>query len=264
MIRPKKSLGQHFLRDANIARNIVALLDPQPGETILEIGPGTGALTRFLGGKGARVFAVEIDARAAGILGEHFPPGGDIAILHGDILETDLATIAGPNGDKLRVIGNLPYFLSSRILFHLFDQAGSLRDAVLMLQREVARRLAAEPGNKEYGILSVMARLHADTRIAMHVPPTAFRPPPKVWSSVVHMTFRKDRSAAVADIEFFRRLVRSAFGQRRKRLANALSAFADGFVSLPPELAALLAGRAEERSLEEFIALANALTAAQT
>ena len=189
---PKKSLGQHFLHDGNIARNIVAQLDPRPEDHVLEVGPGPGVLTRLLAASGCHLVAADVDARAVEELRAIFPAGDfpRVELLHADILSLDPMTLLPPGAAKLRVIGNLPYNITSQILFRLFDFHDAVSDAVVMMQREVAERILAPEGNKEYGILSVVTQTHAAVRRCFHVSPNVFTPKPKVWSTVLHQIGR--------------------------------------------------------------------------
>ncbi|MEK6607220.1 MAG: 16S rRNA (adenine(1518)-N(6)/adenine(1519)-N(6))-dimethyltransferase RsmA, partial [Myxococcota bacterium] len=217
--RAKKSLGQHFLIDRNIVGKIAAACALHEGDVVLEIGPGTGALTRALAQTGARVIAVEIDPRLVAILEREKIPR--VTIVHGDALELDLARLAQEAGRRLVVAGNLPYNISSPVLFLLLDVCEAWSRAVLMLQREVAVRLGAPPGGKDYGVLA--ARLGALVAVdaLFDVAPGCFRPPPAVRSRVVRVTpLPVPRIRAPADA--YARVVRAAFGKRRKTLANAL------------------------------------------
>jgi 16S rRNA (adenine1518-N6/adenine1519-N6)-dimethyltransferase len=265
-LRPRKSLGQHFLVDAGTARRIASELAPQPGDCIVEIGPGRGALTRFLAVPGVTVLAVDIDARMlaeAGKLAQEEGWAERVRFLHADALRLDLTAIAAEQGRALRVAGNLPYNITSPLLFHIIDHRRAVGDCVFMMQREVAQRLVSPPGSREYGIPSVIAQLHADLRLAFHVPPEVFHPKPKVWSSVIGMRFRFDREERVSDYAQFRRLVRMAFGQRRKMLSNSLRPMLAGR-DLPDEIAARLHDRPEQLSVDDCIALCNALSASSS
>lgn len=280
---PKKSLGQHFLHDGNIARNIVAALDPRPEDTVLEIGPGPGVLTQLLAEHGCRVIAAEIDPRAITALHDRFPGAQypNIRFVEGDILRLELrallramadvsvsdasvpgaAAVTGPAAasEKLRVLGNLPYNITSQILFHLFDEHETVRDAVMMMQREVAERILAPPGGREYGILSVLVGTHCVARRCFHVSPNVFTPKPKVWSTVLHLEFHDRRLAKIRNYSFFRRLVKATFGQRRKTLSNSLRQLGPGIADMPREAKDFLPRRPEQLSIDEFIDLANIL-----
>jgi 16S rRNA (adenine1518-N6/adenine1519-N6)-dimethyltransferase len=256
--RPKKSLGQHYLRDENIARKIVSAIAPDGKAPLLEIGPGDGALTRHLLTATERLFLVELDDRNAELLRRHFL-GTTVTVLHEDILETDLTALAREAGAPLRVVGNIPYNITSPILFHLLDHRTAVRDATIMMQREVARRLVARPSTKDYGILAVFFQLFANPQFCFDVPPTAFSPQPKVVSSVVTLALRDRPAYPLDDEAYFRRLIRAVFGTRRKMLRHSLRVFLDG-IPLPERFQ--LAARPEELSVGELAALANDLYAA--
>ena len=225
----RKRFGQHYL-EAAWADKLVDAIDPRGTDTFLEVGPGPGALTLRLAPRVARLVAVEVDRDLAAALAPQLP--GNVEIVEADILTFDLA--AFPAGGPLRVAGNLPYNISSPIIFRLLDAARARRssapgqplvDATLMLQREVADRLTAAPGTADYGVLSISVQLEADVARVLALPPGAFRPPPRVHSAVVRLTFRPPR-VALRDPEVFERMVRGVFTQRRKTLANALAPFA--------------------------------------
>jgi 16S rRNA (adenine1518-N6/adenine1519-N6)-dimethyltransferase len=223
-MRPKKRLGQHFLQP-EWAEKLVEAIDPQPEDHFLEIGPGPGALTLRLARRVSHLTAVELDPDMIAALRPSLPP--NVTLVESDILDADLPALIG--GRRVRVAGNLPYNVSSPILFRLLDlhqAAGSLVDATLMLQREVAERIEAKPGTKDFGVLSIFVQLHADVRRLLTLPPGAFRPPPKVTSSVIRLTFRPPR-VRIEDPALFESMVRTMFTQRRKTLANALKPFAE-------------------------------------
>jgi 16S rRNA (adenine1518-N6/adenine1519-N6)-dimethyltransferase len=221
--RVRKRFGQHFL-ERPWAERLVDTIAPAPGDLFVEIGPGGGALTLPLAAAGARVVAVEIDRDLAAALQARAPEG--VSVVRADILDVDVPGLAG--GHRARLVGNLPYHLSSPILFKLIDwhrSSGLLIDATLMLQREVADRLAARPGTGEYGPLAIITGLHADVTRLFTLPPGAFRPPPTVRSAVVRLRFRPP-PVAVADEQVFTAMVRALFTRRRKTLLNALRPFA--------------------------------------
>jgi 16S rRNA (adenine1518-N6/adenine1519-N6)-dimethyltransferase len=254
-MRPRKRFGQHFLAPAWVEK-LIAAIAPTDGDRFLEIGPGPGALTLRLAPRVAHLTAVEIDRELAAGLAPQLPPNVDLVVA--DFLALDLSALveAGP----IRVAGNLPYNISSPILFRLIEMSRrfaarelpdtvaarphdpptprprepatarprepAILDATLMLQREVADRLVASPGTGDYGVLSISVQLYADVRRLMTLPPGAFRPPPKVHSAVVRLTFRPP-STPPRDEAVFHAMVRSMFTQRRKTLANALASFGD-------------------------------------
>lgn len=235
-MRPKKSLGQNFLQDPNIARKIIDSMDVYPEDRVLEIGPGTGVLTERLVGKVRELIAVEIDGRAVEYLKRRFHPG-EIRLLHQDVLDLDLHRVAGEclPGEALRIVGNIPYNITSPILFRLLEAREAFQDATLMMQREVARRLVARPGTREYGILAVLCGLQADVRLLFDVSPNAFFPKPQVMSTMVRLTPLSALRCQVDNFEFFRAMVRFVFGQRRKTLRNSLRAFMGDVAWTPPD-----------------------------
>ncbi len=222
----RKRFGQHFL-EASWVTKVIESLDARAGDTFLEIGPGRGALTKPLAPRVARLIAVEIDRDLASALVSEAPP--NVRIVSGDFLEVDFDEALKGIGLPVRVVGNLPYNVSSPILFKLLgaqDAGRRFSDATLMLQREVADRLTAVPGTGEYGALALQVALHADVRRLMTLPPGAFRPRPTVTSAVVRLRFRPP-AADVGDPAVFERVVRGIFVQRRKMLANAFKPVAD-------------------------------------
>jgi len=256
---PKKSLGQNFLRDDNIARKIVAAIDPQVDDCMLEIGSGEGALTRYLAGKVQKLIAVEIDHRVVQRLRENMAPC-TVDVRQEDFLTTDVAAIADQAGRRLRIVGNIPYNITSPIIFRLLDVRHVIGDATLMMQREVARRLVAVPRTKDYGILSVICQLYADVSALFDVSPNAFFPRPKVTSSVMRLVMLDGPRYELANEEFFRAMVRSVFGKRRKTLKNSLMYFFGDTFTLP-DLPVNLSRRPEELSLQELVSLSNLLFA---
>ena len=222
--RARKRFGQHFLEPV-WADKLVAAISPERDDRFLEIGPGPGALTLRLAPKVAQLVAVEIDAGMVAALRPTLP--SNVILVHGDFLEFDLRRLTAAGA--LRVAGNLPYNVSSPILFKLIDEhrvGGGITNATLMLQREVAERIEAGPGTRDYGVLSILVRLHADVRRVLTLPPGAFRPAPKVHSAVVRLDFRPP-AVALLDEAVFEQMVRSIFTQRRKTLLNALRPFAE-------------------------------------
>jgi 16S rRNA (adenine1518-N6/adenine1519-N6)-dimethyltransferase len=261
-IAAKKSLGQHFLRDRNIARNIVGALAPSPGDVVVEVGAGTGALTGLLAATGCRVIAVDVDERALRMLDEQRVAQGwtSVEVVHADFCTLDLAALYQREQAPLRILGNLPYNITSQVLFHVFDFSDMLLDAVFMMQKEVAERLTARPATKEYGILSVMTQLHADVRPLFKVSPEVFVPKPKVWSRVVALRFLRGARSRMRDFERFRAIVRGSFGKRRKTMLNCLRFLSVDPASLPGDLGFLLPLRPENLTIDHFIALADALS----
>jgi len=258
----KKSLGQHFLVDGNIIRKIVASLEPQPGDHVIEVGPGTGALTTSLYRRYPDMIALEVDPRAIEVLKRDMP---ELDVRHKDVLDVDWGKVSdrkseiGDREEKNRqpktdnrkhsIIGNLPYYITSPILFHVLDHRDYFREAVFMMQKEVAERLVARPRTKEYGILSVQTQLLSEVELLFDVPPTVFRPPPNVDSAVVRLRFT--RPFPDADPMFLKKLVRMAFNQRRKKLSNAIKDLLTE--DNRPRVAHWLDKRAEELVPEEFV-----------
>jgi 16S rRNA (adenine1518-N6/adenine1519-N6)-dimethyltransferase len=259
-LRAKKSWGQNFLGDEAILDSIAALAVTAPGERVVELGAGLGHLTARLLARGAEVVAVERDRDMARVLRGELE--GRVTVLEADAARIDYAAIAAAPSPGLAVVGNLPYHLTSPILFGLLDQAGAVSRAVFLLQREVAERLAASPGSKAWGLLSVLLQERATVSVERIVPPGAFHPPPRVESAVVRIAFGPARAGA-PDPARFRRLVKAGFGQRRKTLANALAA---ARVAPPEALANALAQagidarrRGETLTVAEWAALERAL-----
>lgn len=215
-IRPKKSLGQHFLTDRNIIEKIASSIPAQKGHRVIEIGPGTGALTEALLERFEEVHAVELDQRAIKVLEEKFP---GLPVHHQDVLKVDWSELS-IGKEKTHVVGNLPYYITSQILFSLLESRAMLADALLMMQKEVAERLVSEIRTKDYGILSVQTQLMSSPEILFPVSRHCFNPPPNVESAVVRLTFDKGKLDCSDD--HLKTVVRTAFNQRRKKLSNAL------------------------------------------
>ncbi len=261
-MRPRKRFGQHFLAP-EWAQKVVDAIAPAADQTFLEIGPGRGALTAPLASRARRVIAIEIDRDLAAGLQQAAPP--NVTIVTGDFLEMDLDALVrewAPS-EGLRIAGNLPYNVSSPILFRLLAVHRATRllgDATVMLQREVVERLAARPGTSEYGVLTVLARLHADVETLLTLPPGAFRPAPNVWSAVARLSFTAPK--VTVDAALFERFVKGLFSQRRKKVSNALKPLCKDPASAAPFLSA--AGidpgrRPETLDLPELAALAELL-----
>jgi 16S rRNA (adenine1518-N6/adenine1519-N6)-dimethyltransferase len=262
--RHKKALGQHFLHDPNYLARIVAAIAPQADDLLVEIGPGQGALTRPLLEKVEHLHVVEIDRDLIAWLGESFPPER-LTRHHADALRFDFGSLLpSPPGEgigrerktvcRLRVVGNLPYNISSPLLFHLADYAGLIRDMHFMLQKEVVDRMAAEPDTPDYGRLSVMLQSRFFVQKLFNVPPGAFNPPPQVDSAVVRLAPLPPEAIPYRDARRFAAIVARAFGQRRKTLRNTLK----GLVSLEvfERLGIDPARRGETLTVAEFAALA--------
>ena len=260
--RARKRFGQHFLEPAWVAR-LIAAVAPASDETFIEIGPGRGALTAPLAEHAGKVIAVELDRDLAATLAPRVPP--NVRLVQANFLDVNLAQLLQGEYTPVRVVGNLPYNVASPILFRLLDTADEgrlLRDATLMVQREVADRIVAAPGGGDYGAMSAQVQLVADVERVLSLPPGAFRPPPKVHSAVVQLRFRSLR-VDVGSREVFERVVRGLFLQRRKTLANALKPVAASFghSSVDVLLKAGLDGgrRPETLSLEDIARLSQAV-----
>lgn len=218
---PRKRFGQHFLHDPAVIERLVRAIDPRAGDHLLEIGPGRGALTRrLLASPLASLDAIEIDRDLSARLEVEFAADRRFALLQADALQTDLGAIARTRGAHLRLVGNLPYNLSTPLLFHFIASRAAFRDMHVMLQREVVARIAARPGTADYGRLTVMLAPWVAAEPLFHIGPGAFQPPPRVWSTVVRLTVRPEPAFAVS--EGFAEVVAAAFSHRRKTLRNAL------------------------------------------
>jgi 16S rRNA (adenine1518-N6/adenine1519-N6)-dimethyltransferase len=263
-LRPKKRWGQNFLQDRSILDRIVSVLEAAPADRIVELGAGLGHLTTRLSATGAEVVAVERDRDLIPVLEGLFQDTDRVRVLAADAKQVDLPALRG-DGPRVLVAGNLPYHLTSPILFHLLEHRAHVDRAVLMMQKEVAERLAAEPGRKDYGILSVQTQMWASVRVAFDVSPRAFLPPPGVISSVVRLDFREAAFDDPGDPEVFRRVVRGAFAQRRKTLQNTLKSAklipAEDVPSLLEEVGLDPAARPETVTVEGYAALSRAVTA---
>ena len=248
MERVRKRFGQHFLHDPAVIDKIVAAIDPRPTETLVEIGPGKGVLTRPLAKHAGELFAIEIDRDLAAMLSADFPDRSNLTILTDDALTTDFRVF----GANIRIVGNLPYNISTPLLFHLIDFRDVIVDACFMLQKEVVERMAAAPGSKIYGRLSVMIQSYWRVTPLFDVGAGAFSPPPKVRSAIVRLTPR-DIELNVENRPAFDKIVMAAFGQRRKTLRNSLR-------GILTESAIRAAGvdpgaRVEAIDLEQFVEL---------
>jgi len=247
-VQPKKHLGQHFLKDDNIARKIVASLPPD-ARSILEIGPGMGVLTKFLlGFKEKECYFMDTDRESIQFLNAAFPENTG-RFIHADFLKFNLSALFP---DKFVVIGNFPYNISSQILFKVLDHRQQVSDVVGMIQKEVAERLAAGPGSKTYGILSVLLQAFYRVEYLFTVNETVFIPPPKVKSAVIRLT-RNEREKLDCDEALFFKVVKTAFNQRRKTLRNSLKTFYIDYER--GELGHLAGKRAEELGVEDFVSL---------
>jgi len=246
-VRAKKHLGQHFLNDENIARNIVdALLEKDKTTTIIEVGPGTGVLTQHLILETEKFFALDVDTESVAFLKEKYPAQKDKVLLS-DFLETDLIKLAG---NKFNVIGNFPYNISSQIMFKVLDHKNEVDLVVGMFQKEVAMRLAEKPGSKVYGILSVLLQAYYDIEYLFTVHENAFTPPPKVKSAVIRLT-RNSVQKLDCDEVLFKKIIKTTFNQRRKTIRNSIrTLFNNNELRYP-----LLDKRPEQLSVSQFVEL---------
>ena len=250
----KKHLGQHFLHDRGIISDIVHAVDPQPGDRLVEIGPGQGAITFPLLDRHGELTVIEFDRDLIFPLTEAARAHGTLEVIHRDVLTVDFSALAH-NGGPIRLVGNLPYNLSSPILFHALAHAGAISDMHFMLQKEVVERMAAAPGSKVYGRLSVMLQAYCTVIPLFTVPPGAFRPAPKVDSAVVRLRPRPPGDIGIADARRFAEVVRAAFGQRRNTLRNALSGVLEAGEF---EAAGIDPGaRAEQLAVADFVRMSN-------
>ena len=257
-MRQKPKLGQNFLVDPTAGVAVVDALGDISRDTVIEIGPGSGALTQILASRAHRIITIELDRELAARLRSEFPA---IEVIEADVLTIDIGALGMPP-EKLHVVGNLPYYITSPILLHLFEYSGSIANAVLMMQREVADRVAASPGSRDYGLLSATAQLYASIERVLTLPPTAFMPPPEVHSTVLRFTMRSRFAELDVAPEAFLPFLRQSFAQKRKTLGRNLRAASFDArtvvealkkAEIPPT------ARAEELSLERMAALWRAL-----
>lgn len=253
----RKRFGQNFLHDDYIIDQIVSVIDPQPEQNLVEIGPGLAALTEPVCERVERLTVVELDRDLAERLRTHPFIASKLNIVEADALQFDFTQLI-QDEKPLRVFGNLPYNISTPLMFHLFSFAGKVQDMHFMLQKEVVNRLAAVPGNKNYGRLSVMAQYFCQVIPVLHVPPSAFNPPPKVDSAVVRLIPHQDKPVKVVSEEDLNKVCSKAFNQRRKTIRNSLKELLTEEqilgLDINPDL------RAENLSLDNFAALANLLS----
>lgn len=251
----KKHLGQNFLFDPSILSNIIRSAGLSEEDTVVEIGPGPGRLTRMLAEKVKRLIAIELDPELYERLKGDFIAYNNVEIVHGDALRFPFETIG-----EFKVVANIPYYITTPIIFRLLDAKAFLKSMTLTIQKEVAERIVARPGCKDYGVLTIMIRYFARPELKFIIPKEAFRPMPKVDSAVVHMKILEQPCVMVKDEKMFFRLVKTAFSQRRKTLSNSLKSFGgdikDAMISagIDPQR------RPETLSLEEFARLSDSLT----
>ncbi len=257
----KPRLGQNFLHDASAIERIAAALGDLGGETVIEIGPGRGAITKALASRAKHVIAIELDRELAAALRAQFP-AERVNVVQADVLTFDFAAAAAQSGKPLPVVGNLPYYITSPILLKLASSHAALDRAVLMVQREMADRIVAHPGSRDYGVLSVTVQMYGPVQPLFTLPPGAFSPPPEVHSTVFRWRFAPRFEELGVDETGFLRFVRAAFAQKRKTLANNLRAAGHSLNAIQAALArADVSGlaRAEALSLEDMARLCNEL-----
>ena len=256
-VRPKKNLGQHFLTDLSIARRIADTVDACPDIPVLEVGPGMGVLTQYLAEKPRQLRVVEIDTESVAYLYEHFPRLRD-NVIGEDFLRMDLRQLF--DGGQFVLTGNYPYDISSQIFFKMLDNRDLIPCCTGMIQREVALRMASQPGSKQYGILSVLIQAWYNVEYLFTVEPNVFNPPPKVQSAVIRM-MRNDVTSLGCDEALFKRVVKTTFNQRRKMLRVSLRQMLPQDSSLFTLHSSLLTRRPEQLSIAEFVELTNLVAA---
>ncbi|MBO6209464.1 MAG: 16S rRNA (adenine(1518)-N(6)/adenine(1519)-N(6))-dimethyltransferase RsmA [Schwartzia sp.] len=259
-LHASRRLGQNFLISPGVVRAVVEAAEIENGDRVLEIGPGIGTLTQGLLEAGAEVTAVELDKKLPAVLAETLRGYEHLKVVQGDILKTDIPALMGDQ--PFKVAANLPYYITTPILLSFLEQSLPITHIVTMVQKEVAERMTARPGGKDYGALSVAVQYHTEPEIVLDVPPSCFFPAPEVDSAVIACTVRQTPAVTVQDEKLFFRVVKASFGQRRKTLSNALKPL--GFSKAQIEDALLGVGidstrRGETLSLEEFAAIANKL-----
>ena len=250
-IKPLKRFGQNYINDQNILNNIVKEINPGINDNLLEIGPGLGSLTEKLITYIPSLTAVEIDKRVIENLSNKFP---QINLINDDFLNLDLQELITNSQNKLRIIGNIPYNLTSSIIFKMIENNSIISDSVIMVQSEVARRMVAQKGTKEYGILSILLNYFSEIKHCFRVSPNVFYPKPKVFSSVIHIFFRK-LNESKEEQRLFIKIVKAAFGNRRKTLKNSFenSLSSVGLENIDFESSGIdLSLRAEQLSIDEF------------
>ncbi len=264
----QKRFGQNFLVDARVLDKIIQSAGVTKEDCVLEVGPGIGTMTQALSEAARQVVAVEIDDHLIPILQETLKECPNVKVIHGDILKTDVKAIADEynEGRPLHVVANLPYYITTPIIMGLFESGVPLKSITIMVQKEVADRMKAEPGTKDYGALSLAVQYYAEPYLAANVPPNCFIPRPNVGSAVIRLTRHEQPPVQVADEKLMFRLIRAAFNQRRKTLANSLNNSPELFFpkeQIQEAIAALDVSpsvRGEALSLEQFAQLANLLS----
>ena len=260
---PRKRWSQHFLVDRNILNKVIRTAQVEKEDVVLEVGPGLGEMTLALARQVKRVIAIEIDPKLVAILNKKMKDYPNVEVVKGDILKVDFRQFLKREGHPIKVVANLPYQISTPLLFRFIESKEAFSTFTLMLQKEVAERMVAPPGRKEYGPLSIFIQIFLDVSIRFFIKPSAFFPPPKVESAVVHMVWKEKPMIETNDEEWFKRVVRACFGYRRKTLVNALK-HSELFLPEPVELKMEAIGidprrRPETLTIQEFAGLAGAL-----
>jgi len=260
---PKKRLGQHFLVDPNILNKVIRTAQVGKEDVVLEVGPGLGEMTLALAHRVKKVIAIEIDPKLVAILNKKAKDYPNVEVMKSDILKVDFKHILEKEGHTIKVVANLPYQISTPLLFRFVEAKEVFSTFTLMLQREVAERMVASPGGKEYGRLSVLLQMFLDLSVRFFIPPSAFFPRPKVESAVVHMGWKEKPTAEIQDEEWFKKVVKSCFGYRRKTLANALKhselPLPDSIESRMEKVGIDPQRRPETLTIQEYVRLAEAL-----
>ena len=255
MPQARKRFGQHFLHDQRIIERILGLIDPQPGQNLLEIGPGRGALTYPLLQRCKKLTAVELDRDLVPILQRESARFGELEVINADVLDFQLPALTDTN--KYRLVGNLPYNISTPLMFHLLKSVTLIEDMHFMVQNEVALRIGAAAGETNYGRLSVMLQYHCRCQYLIEVPPSSFTPPPRVDSAVIRLVPHQTAQRDIGDYEIFSQVVQTAFAQRRKTISNSLKTMVDKKAFAACEIDPGL--RAENLSVDDFARLSHNL-----
>jgi 16S rRNA (adenine1518-N6/adenine1519-N6)-dimethyltransferase len=249
---PKKHLGQNFLSDPSILIRIISAADLSSEDTIVEIGPGPGRMTRMLAERVKRLIAIELDHDLYQKLAGDFMAYGNVEIVHGDVLQFPFEAL-----DVFKVVANIPYYITTPIIFRLLDAKQNLRSMTLTIQKEVAQRIVAAPGSKDYGVLSISTQFHTEPELKFIIPKEVFRPVPKVDSAVIHMTIRREPPVSVRDEKLLFSIIRMAFSQRRKTLSNSLKSFGQDIKRILSAAGIDPRRRPETLSIEDFARLSD-------
>ncbi len=260
---PRKGWGQHFLVDPNILKKVIRTAQVEKEDVVLEVGPGLGEMTLALARQVKKVIAIEIDSKLVAILEKKMKDYPNVEVVKSDILKVDFNRFLKKDGHPIKVVANLPYQISTPLLFRFIESKEVFSTLTLMLQREVAERMVASPGRKEYGPLSIFVQMVSDIAIRFFIKPSAFFPPPKVESAVIHMVWKEQPLMNLEDEKWFKSVVRGCFGYRRKTLMNGLK---HSSLPLPPDMGRRIEKigidsqrRPETLSIQEFVRLAEAL-----